>query len=161
MQKTKREWGNNAADEKRHLRPGGWIEFGDIQPTLHSTSTPHLTRFLSLLTDTLSPRYSWTPHVTTSLPSLLASQGFISVCTRREKLPLGKHASDTTREREVGLYMQDVFGGLVEAVLARRRELGLEAEEARLLAEGVGAEMEDTSVGGHLWWCSVWAQRPP
>lgn len=147
---------------QRHLRPGGWIEFGDIQPILYPTTTPppFLGRFFTLLTETFSPRYSWNPHVIADLPSLLSSQGFTSISTRREKLPLGMCAGGNRREREAGLYMQYILEGLAAGVLARGRELGVDEEEARALAEGVASELRDPSVGGYLWWSSVWAQRP-
>ena len=115
---------------------------------------------MSLLIDTLSPSYSWKPYISTSLPSLLSSAGFTSVSTHREKLPLGARAGASLREREVGLYMKYVFEGLVRGVLARWRELGLEEGEAGSLERGVVGELEDQAVGGHLWWTSVWAQRP-
>lgn len=59
----------------------------------------------------------------------------------------------------MGLYMQILMDGLVSAVLARWRELGLEEEEARGLEEGVGRELR-SGAGACLVWSSVWAQRP-
>lgn len=56
--------------------------------------------------------------------------------------------------------MQVILEGLVAGVLARGRELGMDEEEAKGLAEGVGNELRDPSVSGYLWWSSVWAQRP-
>lgn len=55
--------------------------------------------------------------------------------------------------------MQILMEGLASAVLARWRELGLEEEEARGLAEGVARELRGGE-GGCLAWSSVWAQRP-
>ena len=56
--------------------------------------------------------------------------------------------------------MQVILEGLVAGVLARGRDLGIEEEEAKVLADGVGNELRDPSVGGYLWWSSVWAQKP-
>lgn len=69
-------------------------------------------------------------------------------------------AGGNRREREAGLYMQIILEGLAAGVLAQGRELGIDEEEARGLAEGVANELRDPSVGGYLWWSSVWAQKP-
>lgn len=55
--------------------------------------------------------------------------------------------------------MQILMEGLVSAVLVRWSELGMEEEEARALAEGVGREMR-SGEAGYLSWRSVWGQRP-
>lgn len=55
--------------------------------------------------------------------------------------------------------MQHIMEGLVSSVLARWKELGLEEDESKALAEGVGDELRDPNVGGYLHWSFVWAQR--
>ena len=150
-----------------HLRPGGWLEFGDIwaYPHYDNDALPHdsvLNRFFTIFHAHFRRQYGWHPLHPDDVPAAVAAAGFINVRVRREKLPLGPwcRQKGDNKMREVGLYMQLLVDGLVAGVLAKYKELDLTKEEATAWALEAEKAVRDPGQCAYLWWTSVWAQKP-
>lgn len=146
------------------LRPGGWIEFHDIDCVAVSedgtTDERHpLNVLYALLGRGYSTAYGWDLRLVNRLPGMLQAAGFVNIQVRHNLVPVGRWHQDA-RMREMGLFSQTICQDLAIAVLGKHDMLGISETQADDLFHNLTTTLDDTSVHSLLDWVDVWAQKP-
>lgn len=149
---------------RSNLRPGGWIEFHDIDTLVISedgTSDDRhpLNILYSLLANGYATTYGWDLRIVNKIPAMLEKAGFINIQVRHNLVPVGRWHHNA-RMREMGVFSQTICLDLAIAVLGKHDVLGLNEKQADALFQDISIWLDDASLHSSIDWVDVWAQKP-
>jgi hypothetical protein len=141
--------------ESRHLKPGGWLEFQDLDSTLTSDDGTHLKsvwhqEFMSNLCKGANKYGKLIPNVA-EYEQFMNAAGFVDVRTIVFKLPMNAWPKDKYL-KEVGKYQFHNYHEGYEAISIGffTRALGWTSNEFQVLLARVRAELRDRSIHTYM-----------
>ena len=148
----------------RNLKSGGWIEVHEIHPKAMSdddTIKPDYpyTILCDKVDKTFAEIYGWHFCIAPHIPQMLQDTGFVNVQARSHEIPIGRWHSDP-RQREMGLFNQNICDDFIPALLAKHEAMGLTAAEAEKLGQDVWDGFSDPKIHAKLRYYATWAQKP-
>lgn len=122
-------------------------------------NTHPLNKIYGLIDGPFSRIYGWNLQISRHMPELLETAGFININVKHNKVPIGRWHTDR-REREMGMFSQDIIEDWAAALLGRPETMGLGEDDAVRLIHELSDTFHDADMHAYLIWVDVWAQKP-
>src|SRR5512142_970394 len=101
----------------RNLRPGGWVEFQEIEPRAYCDDNTMpadycINRFLDAVTGALREKQEWDPMLVDHLEADLRGLGFVNVQRKVYRVPIGLWPRDAKHRDHAALFLEVLIGVL-------------------------------------------------
>lgn len=153
---------------RRHLRPGGWVEFQEVyhfpvSATCELSPEHPVVQFWSLIRDGLS-KLGVDFHLVKDgrLEDMVREAGFVNVTERVFHLPIGVWPKNRVL-KTVGLYWRTILLDGLQAIALGplTRGLGWSKERVELFLVDVRRAYHDTASAMYMPFHIVYGQKPP